>query len=231
MTSRLTREAAQGCGSVQAAALHYWGWLEVSRQCRDWSSIHVSSRLFHAKQRLPHALSARNALHDLPVPLEPAREGKDGVVTMPPCHPYPHPSQVRDSGMYQLHFLVNPSPAKQSLPRASSTREALDACLSKSCMRSSGRTLLQLCLPEKSACKAVRIISFVHSLHAIQSKNRVRCSKILWHTSNLSCPVPFCTVSLKAIEHLGLHSVYGLYVPPSRTLSVSKQHTLGQPVA
>lgn len=84
MTSRLTRVAAEGCGSVQAAAFHYWGWLEISQQCRDWSSIHVSSRLFHAKQRLPRALSAREALQDLPVPLEPAREGKDGVATMPP---------------------------------------------------------------------------------------------------------------------------------------------------
>jgi len=55
--------------------------------CRNWSRIHVSSAAYHAKERLPRALSAREALQDLPGPLKPPRGGKKGVATVLLAHP------------------------------------------------------------------------------------------------------------------------------------------------
>ena len=43
--------------------------------CRCWESIRISSTLYHARQRLPRAVSAREAIADLPVPDEPLRAG------------------------------------------------------------------------------------------------------------------------------------------------------------
>ena len=77
--------------------------------CRHWGSCRMSSTPHHARQPLPRAVSAREALQDLPPPTEPTQTGAQPVnpVALIPsgaCKPLPADVQQSPAAVHCMYL-------------------------------------------------------------------------------------------------------------------------------